>query len=143
MFWGTIILLLVFWSLYLLTKHIFFSKVLTWLHIILLVLTSISLVAILFYFNYQGLAGMLRRYYDYISWDTMVQSEGLPKLIVVCILCGEFNAEGIQRATFNATHSTYNLPPTTYNLPPKTYPPHVLLQRNKTHPDSIHQTKRI
>lgn len=83
LFWLIIILLLIFWMLYLFTKRILFSKVLTWTHIVLLVLTSISLVPILFYSNFQGKARSPRRYYDINNWETMAQPDGLAKGIVV------------------------------------------------------------
>ena len=79
-------LLLIFWTLYLMTKRILFSKVLTWSHTILLVLTSISLVAIAFYSNYQGKAGMPGQYYDFGSWETIVQADGLPQGIALIFL---------------------------------------------------------
>src|SRR5687767_13087330 len=67
LFWVTVFLLLIIWSLYLLTKQFLFSKILTWIHIILTVATSVFLVGISFYSNdsYKGLAGMPRRYFDY------------------------------------------------------------------------------
>ena len=87
LFWATIILLLFFWTIYLLTKSILFSKVLTWIHIIILILTSISLLAIAFYSNsyYQGLAGMPRRYYDYGSWETLLWYNNLTKGVVILL----------------------------------------------------------
>lgn len=91
--WSIIILLLLFWTFNLLTSHILFSKVLTWLHIVLIVLASISLVAILFYSNYQGIAGTPRAYYDFSSWETIVQSGSLTKgiaLIILIIISGVF-----------------------------------------------------
>ena len=81
--WAIVILLLVFWILYLLTTRILFSKVLTWVHIILAVLTSISFVAISFYSNYQGKAGTPRRYYDYSNWETTVQFDNLTKVVAI------------------------------------------------------------
>ena len=86
-------LLLIFWTPYLLTKRILFSKALTWSHTILMVLTSISLVAIAFYSNYQGKAGMPGRYYDFGSWETIVHAGGLPQgilLIFMAIILGSF-----------------------------------------------------
>ena len=86
LFWQIIILLLIFWMLYLFTKRILFSKVLTWTHIVLLVLTSISLAGILFYSNFQGIAGPTRRYYDFSNWETMAQPNGLARGIMVILL---------------------------------------------------------
>ncbi|MEO7313717.1 MAG: hypothetical protein ABIW47_00920 [Ginsengibacter sp.] len=85
-FRGTTIMLLVLWMLYLLTQSILFSKILTWSHTILLVLTSISLVAISFYSNYQGLAGTPGQYYDYGNLETILQSGYVSKWIVIIIL---------------------------------------------------------
>jgi cytochrome c oxidase subunit I len=87
-FWIIIILLLIFWILYLLAKSILFSKVLTWINVILLVVTSIFFVAICFYSNYfyVGLAGMPRRYYDYNSWNTLTFYNNLTKGVLVTIL---------------------------------------------------------
>ena len=86
--WATIILLLIFWIIYLLTKHLLFSKFLTWVHIILTVLTSIFLVAFLFYPNnyYQGLGGMPRRYYDYSSLENLLRHNNLTKGVVISLL---------------------------------------------------------
>lgn len=86
LFWLIIILLLIFWILYLLTKHLLFSKVLIWVHVLLLILSSISLVVILFYSNYQGVAGSLRQYYDFSNWEAMVQFDGLARGIMVIFL---------------------------------------------------------
>ncbi|MFT3679383.1 MAG: hypothetical protein QM791_03870 [Ferruginibacter sp.] len=71
LFWVITILLLIPWILYLSTKHLLFSKTLTWIHIVLAVASSLLLAIVSFYANnyYYGLAGMPRRYYDYNSWD--------------------------------------------------------------------------
>ena len=87
-FWIIIILLLIFRTLYLLTKCILFSKVLTWLNVVLLVVTSIFLVTISFYSNnyHNGLGGMPRRYYDYSSWNNFEFYDNLTKGVLVNIL---------------------------------------------------------
>jgi cytochrome c oxidase subunit I len=87
-FWIIVILLLMFWILYLLVKRILFSKVLTWINVILLVVTSTFFVVISFYSNYfyEGLAGMPRRYYDYNSWNTLTFYNNLTKGVLVTIL---------------------------------------------------------
>ncbi|MEO6330832.1 MAG: hypothetical protein ABIO55_17990 [Ginsengibacter sp.] len=87
-FWIIIILLLIFWTLYLLTKRFLFSKILTWLNVILIVATSVFLVTISFYSNnyYNGLAGMPRRYYDYRSWNNFGFYDNLTKGVLVTIL---------------------------------------------------------
>jgi len=86
-FWTTIILLLIFWTLYSLTKRFLFSKILTWTHIILAIVTSIFLVTISFYSNtyYQGLAGMPRRYFDVDSWEAFKWYNNLTKGILIVI----------------------------------------------------------
>ena len=83
-FWGTIMLLLVFWTLYLWTKSILLSKVLTWSHIILLILTAISLVSFSFYFKFNGLAGPPLQ--DYGNRETIMQSDYIAKGVVIIIL---------------------------------------------------------
>ena len=83
--WPIISWLLTFWTLYLLTKHILFSKVLTWLHIILIVLASLFLLAILSFSNDQRITGTQGRYYDFSNWEAIVQSDGLAKAILLMI----------------------------------------------------------
>ncbi len=85
LFWATILLLLIFWTLYLLTKRFLFSKLLIWTQIILTVGTSVFLVAISFYSNnyYQGLAGIPRRYYDFSSWNTLLLHNNLTKGVLM------------------------------------------------------------
>ncbi len=76
------------WMLYFLTKRFLFSKILTWTHIILTIVTSVLLVTISFYFNsyYQGLAGMPRRYFALDSWETFKWYNNLTKGVVIVIL---------------------------------------------------------
>ena len=86
LFWPMILLLLLFWILYLFTERFLSSKVLMWVHIILMVLASVSLVGILFYSNYQEEAGSPRQYYDFSNWESMAQFDGLARRIVVIFL---------------------------------------------------------
>ena len=93
LFWPIIILLMVFWMLYLVTKNFLFSNILTWTHSILLVLTSISLALILFYSNYQAIAGTPRQYYDFSNWETVRHIPGLVTgflLVAVAKISGLF-----------------------------------------------------
>lgn len=83
LFWTIILFLLLFWILYLLTRHILFSKLLIWVHVLLLVLTSLSLMAILFYSIHQGIAGSPRRYYDFSNWEA---TEQIPVLITGIVM---------------------------------------------------------
>jgi heme/copper-type cytochrome/quinol oxidase subunit 1 len=88
LFWATSILLLILWALYLLTKQFLFSKLLTWVHIILTVIALVSFVAISFYSTnyYDGLAGMPRRYYDYSGWKTFERYNNLTKGVFAVML---------------------------------------------------------
>src|SRR4051812_21890293 len=50
--WGITGLLLILWTVYLLTQRFLFSKVLTWIHVILTVTTLVFVAAISFYLNH-------------------------------------------------------------------------------------------
>ena len=88
LFWATIILLLIFWTLYLLTKRFLFSKILTWTHIVLTIAASMILMTISFYSNsfYQELAGMPRRYFDIDGSETFKWYNILTKGTLIVIL---------------------------------------------------------
>ncbi len=64
--WIFAALLFVFWLLYLLTKHFLFSKVLSWTHIFLTLISCLTffVFSLLFKRLSSGLAGMPRYYYD-------------------------------------------------------------------------------
>lgn len=87
-FWATIILLLFFWAMYLLTKRVLFSKVLTWIHIILVILSSTALLALAYYSDYQGMAGAPRRYYDFSSWDSLLHNNLIKGMVILFFLMG-------------------------------------------------------
>lgn len=65
-FWTLSIFLFFFWLLYLGTRRVLFSKKLSWLHIVLTIVSCILVLAIPNFLrnSYEGLAGMPRRYYD-------------------------------------------------------------------------------
>jgi heme/copper-type cytochrome/quinol oxidase subunit 1 len=87
-FWLLIIMLLLLWTFYRLAKRFLFSKVLTWLSLLLTVSSSLFLVAVSFYSDsyYNGLAGTPRRYYDYGSWNSFTIRDNLTKAVVVFVL---------------------------------------------------------
>jgi cytochrome c oxidase subunit I len=64
--WTPTFLLVLFWFLYVATKHFLFSKALVWAHIVLTIITSVYILALPFLLSktFEGLAGMPRRYYD-------------------------------------------------------------------------------
>ena len=68
--------------------------------------------------------------------DNIHSKMGLQKnyKLVICKLKIE------NHSTVNISYNATNLLPTTYYPQPH---PHVLLQRNKTHPDTIHQIEGI
>ena len=88
LFWAVCLLLLLFWTVYLLTKRLLFSVTLTWAHVIATTssLIIILIVSLLGTNSYNGLAGMSRRYYDYDSWNTFILYNNQAKGILVAFL---------------------------------------------------------
>lgn len=90
--WAVIILLFFFWILYLLTKPLLFSRVLTWTHILLTAAGSLVLLIIAFYadrYYREGFAGMPRRYYDYSNLEAFISYisyDQLARSVLIVIL---------------------------------------------------------
>lgn len=86
------VLFLLLWLLYFITKKYLYSKLLTWIHVIVTIVTCIFILSIPFLLidPYGELAGMPRRYYD-VGQSNGYQFEGeLSRTVLVCayILAG-------------------------------------------------------
>jgi heme/copper-type cytochrome/quinol oxidase subunit 1 len=69
-FWFLGTIAFIIWTLYLVTNKILFSKTLTWIHIIISILTILLLILSL-YFRNATLNTTARRYYDFSNWDSL------------------------------------------------------------------------
>jgi heme/copper-type cytochrome/quinol oxidase subunit 1 len=75
--WSMAIIFVLLWVLYLVTKKALLSKTLSWIHILLTILSCLFLITMFYWMNdhYEGLAAMPRRYlasgiteqYDYLN----------------------------------------------------------------------------
>lgn len=83
--WLPAIILFVFWFIYLVTKQFLFSKKLMWTHIILTIITSLSLLTLPYLTTYssEGVPGMPRRYYDYGEFNRLKIWSNLTNLAVI------------------------------------------------------------
>lgn len=88
LFWATTGLLMVLWIMYIVTHRFLFSKVLTWVHVIMTTLALVLLIGSSVYFNnyYEGLAGMPRHYYDYNNWNGIVLNNNLTNVVLTTFL---------------------------------------------------------
>ncbi len=81
-FWTITAILLLLWMIYLLVERILFSKLLTWMHV-LLTITAIILLT-LNPFSFQGFAGGVKNYQS--SWETFSALNRLLSFaVIVCI----------------------------------------------------------
>ena len=92
LFWFLAILALFVWTLYLLTNKILYSKVLTWTHVIITILTLL-LFALTLFFGDSFMNPTPRRYYDYSTWNSFDNYTTFTKAIGITIfvlLLGQF-----------------------------------------------------
>ena len=81
--WALSVVLLVLWVLYKLLAQVLYSKVLTWLHVLLTV-PAFLLIAASVFFQPEARAG----YSDWSSFDSFQRYNNIISLIImVCILC--------------------------------------------------------
>jgi heme/copper-type cytochrome/quinol oxidase subunit 1 len=79
-FWFLAILALFVWVLYLLTNKFLFSKALTWIHVIITILTLVFFALALYYGD--NLSNLQpRRYYEYSSLDSFNDYDRYTKTI--------------------------------------------------------------
>jgi heme/copper-type cytochrome/quinol oxidase subunit 1 len=79
-------LALVLWTLYLLTFKMLYSKMLTWIHVIITILTLLFLILTL-YFDNHPLNPPFRRFYDIGSWQVYNSFKYTnPVNLILCIL---------------------------------------------------------
>jgi cytochrome c oxidase subunit I len=83
LYWAIALLLLILALLYRALRNILFSKILTWLHIIV---TLAGFLAALMPVHYQGFAGSPRRYYDYSAWESYKQFGQLNQFVSVAVV---------------------------------------------------------
>jgi len=83
-FWFLAILALLVWTLYLLTHKILFSKVLTWTHVTITILT-LFLISLTLYHG-DNISNMkVRRYYDFSSWNAINAYDQYTKTIGISL----------------------------------------------------------
>jgi cytochrome c oxidase subunit 1 len=87
LFWAVALFLLLLAFFYWALQQVLFSSWFTWLHI---VLTLTGLALLIFPFQYQGFAGMSRRYYDSSAWEAHQSFKEQNQVIVLIILCWVF-----------------------------------------------------
>ena len=83
-FWFLAILALFVWTLYLLTNKILYSKALTWIHVIITILTLL-LFAFTLSFGDSFMNSTPRRNYDYSDWNSFDNTTGFTKAIAISI----------------------------------------------------------
>jgi len=83
-FWLLAILAVLVWALYLLTNKILYSKILTWTHVIITILTLILFASILF-FRDNLVNPTPLRYFDYNSWNSFQTYTTFTKTISIVI----------------------------------------------------------
>ncbi len=90
-FWLFAIILLVIWIFYLPVNKLLYSKVLTWIHVVITILTSSLLLFLLF--TGDDTANLAsRRYYDFSNWNSTFIPGGYAKAIAITtgiLLCGQ------------------------------------------------------
>lgn len=84
--WALAVLLFLLWLLYFITKKYLYSKLLTWIHVIATIVTSIFILSIPFLLKdpYRELAGMPRRYYDVGESNAYQFAGELSRTALVC-----------------------------------------------------------
>ena len=90
--WLLAIFALFVWTLYFFTNKILYSKVLTWTHIIITILT-ILLFGLILFFSDSFMNPTPRRYYDYSSWNSFDNYTTFTKAIgitMLVLLFGQF-----------------------------------------------------
>lgn len=83
-FWLLAILTFFLWTLYLLTSKILYSKTLTWIHVIVTILT-LTLFLLILCFGERFLNPLPRRYYDFSQWNSYSAYNSNMKAIVISI----------------------------------------------------------
>lgn len=89
--WLFAILALFVWTLYLLTNKILYSKVLTWVHVIITILTLIFF-ALTLLFGKSFVNPTPLRYYDYSNWNTFYEYTVFAKaiwMVIFVLLSGQ------------------------------------------------------
>ena len=81
-FWLLAILSLFSWIIYALTEKILFSKVLTWTHVVITMLTLVLFALVLSF----GDRFQPRRYYSYSIWDSFNDFDGYTKTITITMI---------------------------------------------------------
>jgi len=83
-FWLLAILALFVWTIYLLTNKILYSKMLTWAHVSITILTLL-LFALTLFFGDSFINATPRRHYDFSSWNSFYHYTTLTKVMAISI----------------------------------------------------------
>jgi len=83
-FWLLAVESLIFWVIYLLTEKLLYSKTLSWLHIIITILTLLIL-AVSFYIKQRQSTLTLRGYYDFSDRDSFMKLEKYDRILFISI----------------------------------------------------------
>lgn len=83
-FWFLAILSLFVWILYFLTHKILYSKAFTWIHIIVTILTLMSISSILYYVGNIS-TSEFRHLYDFSSWEVIKSYNQYTKAIAISL----------------------------------------------------------
>ena len=83
--WLLTFLTLFIWALYIMTNKFLLSKALTWVHVIITILTLLLLIGTLF-FGYNFTKLTTRRYMDYSNWKSFDAYAKYSKAIAVIVI---------------------------------------------------------
>jgi heme/copper-type cytochrome/quinol oxidase subunit 1 len=83
-FWLLAVFALMVWTIYLLTGKILFSKALTWIHVVITIVTLLLFALTLFLGDYL-MNPIPRRYYDFSNWNFFASLSTFTKAIDITI----------------------------------------------------------
>jgi cytochrome c oxidase subunit 1 len=83
-FWLLALAAFVFWIIYLLADKLLYSKTLSWLHIIITILTLL-IPGVSFYLLQRQSTLTPRRYYDFSDWDSFMKFKEYDRILFITI----------------------------------------------------------